>query len=292
MAASFWPAMKACAAGPGSRFTIFTSFTPSPFFLRNQASVKYGAVPGAEAATVLPRRSEILPMSLRTTMPSAPYDLSSWTTWRVATPLAFQTIHVSTVVAAHATSPEAIARWRSFCGMNLIVASTPFFLKRPAFSASVSGANPVHPLIAIVTFGSCARTGTTIATTSASSTAVTQVLLTMDQASIGDGGPQHEGTPHTPLYGQPILAAACYGAAHGRDDVSGVETPQRERVVGGPHRVRRPHRRGRTIRAWDCPRRAGRASLRGPSGRPRVVHPRERGVRGREALKDGGVTPP
>jgi hypothetical protein len=38
--------------------------------------------------------------------------------------------------------------------MNLIVTSTPFFLKIPAFSASDSGANPVHPLIATVTFGS------------------------------------------------------------------------------------------------------------------------------------------
>ena len=35
----------------------------------------------------------------------------------VATPLAFQMIQVSTVVAAHWTSPEAIARWRSFCGI-------------------------------------------------------------------------------------------------------------------------------------------------------------------------------
>src|SRR5438552_2672799 len=160
IAASFCPAMNACAAGPGSRFTTLTSLTDSPFFLRNHASVKYGAVPGADAATVLPRRSAILAISFRTTMPSAPYDLSSCTTWRVATPLAFQTIHVSTVVAAHATSPEAIARCRSFWGMNLMVASTPCFLNSPAFSASDSGAKPVHPLIAIVTFGSCAGTGT------------------------------------------------------------------------------------------------------------------------------------
>ena len=113
--------MKAWAAGPGSRVTTLTSFTVSPFFLSIQASVKYGAVPGAEAATVLPFRSAIFAMVLRTTMPSAPYDLSSWTTCFVATPLAFHTIHVSTVVAAHCTSPEAIARCRSFCGMNLMV---------------------------------------------------------------------------------------------------------------------------------------------------------------------------
>ena len=86
-------------------------------------------------------------------MPSAPYDLSSWTTCRVATPLAFQRIHVSTVVAAHCTSPEAMARCRSFCGMNLMVTSTPFFLKMPVFSARDSGAKPVHPLMATVTLG-------------------------------------------------------------------------------------------------------------------------------------------
>ena len=72
MAASFWPAMKACAAGPGSMLTTVTSFTDRPFFFRNQASVKYGEVPGAEAATVLPLRSLIESMLLRTTMPSAP----------------------------------------------------------------------------------------------------------------------------------------------------------------------------------------------------------------------------
>src|SRR5439155_24109610 len=114
LAASYWPERNACAAGPGSRLTIFTSFTVRPFFLRNHASVKYGAVPGDDAATVLPRRSLIFAMSLRTTIPSAPYDLSSCTTCFVATPLAFHTIHVSTVVAAHCTSPDAIARWRSF----------------------------------------------------------------------------------------------------------------------------------------------------------------------------------
>ena len=47
MAASFWPATKAWAAGRGSRLTTLTSFTDRPFFFRNQASVKYGAVPGA-----------------------------------------------------------------------------------------------------------------------------------------------------------------------------------------------------------------------------------------------------
>ena len=37
----------------------------SPFFLRNHASVKYGAVPGAEAAIVLPLRSAIFATLLR-----------------------------------------------------------------------------------------------------------------------------------------------------------------------------------------------------------------------------------
>jgi len=54
-------------------------------------------------------------------------------------------MYVSTVVAAHWMSPDAIARWRSFCGIFLMVTSTPFFLKIPASLASVSGANPVQP---------------------------------------------------------------------------------------------------------------------------------------------------
>jgi len=40
MAASFWPAMNAWAAGPGSRLTTVTSFTESPFFFSIHASVK------------------------------------------------------------------------------------------------------------------------------------------------------------------------------------------------------------------------------------------------------------
>ena len=84
--------------------------------------------------------------------------MSSWKICRVGTPLAFQTIQVSTVVAAHWMSPEAIARCRSFCGIFLIVTSSPLRSKIPACFASVSGANPVHPLIPIPTStGSAAR---------------------------------------------------------------------------------------------------------------------------------------
>ena len=49
-------------------------------------------------------------MSLRTAMPSAPKLLSSWKICLVATPLAFQEIQVSTVVAAHWMSPERALR--------------------------------------------------------------------------------------------------------------------------------------------------------------------------------------
>src|SRR6267378_1322931 len=108
---------------------------------------------------VLPLSSLIDLTSLRTAMPSAPYDLSSWNICLVATPLAFQEIQVSTVVAAHCTSPDAMARCRSFCGIFLIVTSRPFFLKMPAWFASVSGANPVHPEIPIPTLTSSAMAG-------------------------------------------------------------------------------------------------------------------------------------
>src|SRR5262249_55883218 len=110
MATSFWPAINACAAAAGSMLTTVTSLTVRPFFFKNQSSVKYVAVRGAEAATVLPLMSLIDAIVLRTTIPSAPYDLSIWNNGLVATPLAFQTIQVSTVVAAHWTSPEAMAR--------------------------------------------------------------------------------------------------------------------------------------------------------------------------------------
>ena len=72
MAASFWPATKAWAAGCGSSETVFTSFMVMPFLCSIQARPKYGAVPGALTATVLPLRSAKPLTSLRTAMPSAP----------------------------------------------------------------------------------------------------------------------------------------------------------------------------------------------------------------------------
>ena len=66
------PATNAFAAACGSRLTTFTSLIDRPFLRSIQASVKYGAVPGALAATVLPFRSLIFVMFGLTTMPSAP----------------------------------------------------------------------------------------------------------------------------------------------------------------------------------------------------------------------------
>src|SRR2546428_5865734 len=254
MAASFWPAMKACAAGPGSSVATLTSFTLSPFFFSIQASVKYGAVPGAEAATVLPLRSAILAMLLRTTMPSAPYDLSSWTTCRVATPLAFQRIQVSTVVAAHCTSPEAMARWRSFCGMNLIVTSTPRFLKIPVFSASDSGAKPVHPLMATVTLGrSWAGTGTAASTTR---TATTRQAIRMTSSWRWPGARRSAGVVYGPDADQghprrslPDPAAGRALRQHARQH-PGLRADHRARARrrrrrGGRLHVHRRHRRRR-----------------------------------------------
>src|SRR6218665_1704784 len=63
----------------------------------------------------------------------------------MGTPLAFQATWVSTVVAAHSIDLAARARWRSFCAIILISTSRPCLLKRPALSASVSGAKPVQP---------------------------------------------------------------------------------------------------------------------------------------------------
>src|SRR6218665_722207 len=63
----------------------------------------------------------------------------------MGTPLAFQATCVSTVVAARLIDLAARARWRSFCAIILISTSRPCLLKRPALSASVSGAKPVQP---------------------------------------------------------------------------------------------------------------------------------------------------
>ncbi len=57
-----------------------------------------------------------------------------------------------------------------------MVASTPCFLNKPAFSASESGANPVHPLMAMVTLGSWAITGSASARIKARAT---QDLISM-----------------------------------------------------------------------------------------------------------------
>src|SRR5262249_1912218 len=74
----------------------------------------------------------------------------------VGTPFAFQTIQVSTVVAAHGISPEAMARWRSFWGIFLIDTSMPFFWKMPVSFANVRGAKPVQPEMPMPTLVSCA----------------------------------------------------------------------------------------------------------------------------------------
>ena len=66
----------------------------------------------------------------------------------VSTPFAFQTSQVSTVVAAHWMSPEAIevaALLRDLLDRGV----DAVFLKMPACSARVSGAKPVQPLMPI-----------------------------------------------------------------------------------------------------------------------------------------------
>src|SRR5690606_38120447 len=77
--------------------------------------------------------------------------LSSWKICLDGTPLAFHTIHVSTVVAAHWISPDRRARWRLACGIFRMLTSRPFFSKMPASFASVSGAKPVQPDMPIET---------------------------------------------------------------------------------------------------------------------------------------------
>src|SRR3954469_18643175 len=200
--------MKACAAGPGSIFTTLTSLTLRPFFFRNQASVKYGAVPGAEAATVLPLRSLIDATLPRTTMPSAPKDLSSWNSCVVATPLAFHTTQVSTVVAAHCTSPDAIARCRLACGTFLMVTSRPFLAKMPASLASVSGAKPVQPEIAIVTLV-CAEAGVASIAASPAATDIPINFITRSPQPGGfDTAWQHGGLPESILRNVRIRASS------------------------------------------------------------------------------------
>src|SRR4051812_22181929 len=56
-------------------------------------------------------------------------------------------------------SPEATARWRSFCGILVRVTSRPCFLNSPASLAKVRGAKPVQPLMPTATLVSCAAAG-------------------------------------------------------------------------------------------------------------------------------------
>src|SRR5215475_4413442 len=128
----------------------------------------------------------MLAMLLRTAMPSAPYDLSIWKSCVVASPLAFHTIHVSTVVAAHWTSPEAMARCRLACGIFLIVTSSPFLAKMPASLARVSGAKPVHPEMPMVTLVPCAAAGVAKRAAAANTAAI--VLIDFMACSVLECG--------------------------------------------------------------------------------------------------------
>src|SRR6476660_4009027 len=144
-------------------------------------------------------------MALRTTMPSAPYDLSSWNSCVVATPLAFHTTQVSTVVAAHWMSPEAMARWRLACGIFLMVTSRPFFAKMPASLARVSGAKPVQPEIPMTTLVPCASAG---APAKQATSAAATILIDVMFRSIPDVLPQtflHDSCHH----GDPGESNAC-----------------------------------------------------------------------------------
>src|SRR3954469_1598255 len=94
-------------------------------------------------------------MLLRTARPSPPFDLSMSATCTEGIPADAQTMCWSTVVAAALSAPEASAAERCTGAMKRISMSTPFFLKIPASSASLSGWKPVHPLMPRITL-SCA----------------------------------------------------------------------------------------------------------------------------------------
>ncbi len=102
----------------------------------------------------------------------------------VATPLAFHTIQVSTVVAAHWMSPDAMARWRLACGIFLMVTSRPFLAKMPASLASVSGAKPVQPEIPMATLVPCAAAGVAA---SAAPSAAAMILIGVMGCSVSNG---------------------------------------------------------------------------------------------------------
>src|SRR5687768_8376756 len=140
-------------------------------------------------------------------------------------------------------SPEAMARWRLCCGIFLIVASTPFFLKRPACAASVMGAKPVHPLMPIFTL-SCASAGSA---TSAPTAAMkirssflpgfcAKMLLQMQSRLVrAPRGPQ--------LSAKSWLTEAPLRMLMNNLDPEVAERPQDLVVYGGI---------GKAARNWDC----------------------------------------
>src|SRR5262245_6565660 len=183
----------------------------------------------------------MLAMLLRTAMPSAPYDLSIWKSCVVATPLAFHTIQVSTVVAAHWMSPDAMARCRLACGIFLRVTSRPFLAKIPASLAKVSGAKPVHPEIPMATLVPCAAAGVT-AKDAASATAT--ILIGVMSHSLGRN-----------------LRASCHhggpGEANTRVEQGCDECtrPEPTRIGSSPQRKGPPRLRSgpRTSLRWPTP---------------------------------------
>src|SRR5688572_22876467 len=271
------PATNAFAAACGSRLTTFTSFTDKPFFFSIHASVKYGAVPGALAATVLPLRSVIFAIFGFTIIPSAPKLLSSWKICVVATPFAFHTIHVSTVVAAHWMSPEAMARWRSFCGIFLMSTSRPCFLKMPASFASVSGANPVQPEMPTATLVcACAANG------SSSSRDRARTVRFMRNSSFDE----KNGLGRDPERGKPVQTAkyarerAVADEPGGARDVGGeIAVPEHRRAMRAQQRVSRLDRRRAAHRPQELDALRGRQQLDAEDVR-RVLDHRQQPARG------------
>ncbi len=133
MATSFWPAMKACAAASGSMLTTVTSFTVEAVLLQEPGQREIGR--GARrrsrnrlALHILDRLDGRCARPCRRRHRTCRAGTAAWWRrhWRSTT------TQVSTVVAAHCTSPEAMARWRLACGIFLMVTSRPFLAKMPA----------------------------------------------------------------------------------------------------------------------------------------------------------------
>src|SRR5262249_21324185 len=137
------------------------------------------------------------------------------------------------------------------CGILLIVASMPFFLKMPASLASVSGAKPVQPLMPIATLASCAMAVVMSAAANRSDAAPAAHALKSMLTSPGDepAMPGGNSVHYLPVICRPVSASQNPGReppARPRVRLAVRNGEEAKEAANGHGRSRRRRRSDRT----------------------------------------------